>query len=76
MGRPKESGVAVMDFIEGFIQFIKELGFPIACVVALFWQNTRLNDAHKEEMAKITDALNNNTMALIELKEKIGGIQK
>ena len=65
-----------MDFIDAFMQFIKELGFPIACVVALFWQNTRLNDAHKEEMTKITDALNNNTMALIELKDKIGGFSK
>lgn len=65
-----------MDFIDGVMQFIKELGFPIACVVALFWQNTHLNELHKEEMAKITDALNNNTMALIELKDKIGGIQK
>ena len=55
------------------MNFIKELGFPIAVAVALFWQNTKLNEQHKEEMSKITEALNNNTVALTELKDKIGG---
>lgn len=55
------------------MEFIKQLGFPIAVAVALFWQNTKLNEQHKEEMTKITQALNNNTVALTELKDKIGG---
>ena len=55
------------------IEFIKQLGFPIAVAVALFWQNTKLNEQHKEEMSKVTEALNNNTLALTELKDKIGG---
>lgn len=59
--------------MEEVINFIKELGFPIAVAVALFWQNNKLNEQHKEEMAKITTALNNNTVALTELKDKIGG---
>lgn len=62
-----------MEFLNDMITFIKELGFPIACVVALFWQNTKLTESHKEEMNKITEALNNNTKALVELKDKIGG---
>lgn len=55
------------------MEFIKQLGFPIAVAVALFWQNTKLNEQHKEEMTKVTEALNNNTLALTELKDKIGG---
>lgn len=59
--------------MDTIIDLIQKLGFPIACVIALFWQNTKLNEQHKEEMGKITTALNNNTLALTELKDKIGG---
>ena len=59
--------------MEEVINFIKELGFPIACVVALFWQNNKMNEQHKEEMQTFTTAINNNTVALTELKDKIGG---
>lgn len=62
--------------MENIIQIIRDLGFPIACVVALFWQNTRLSDQHKAEMEAVTQALNNNTIVLSELKEKIGGLAK
>lgn len=55
------------------IQIIQTLGFPIACVIALFWQNNKLQEQHKEESHKMTEALNNNTLALTELKNKIGG---
>ena len=62
--------------MEEIIQIIQSLGFPVACVVALFWQNNHLNAQHKEEMAAITDALENNTQALIRLEEKIGGLNR
>ena len=62
-----------MEFIDFVINFIKELGFPIACVCALFIQNQKLTESHKEEMTKTIEALNNNTLALQELKNKIGG---
>ena len=55
------------------IQIIQTLGFPIAVAIAMFWQNNKLQEQHKEEMSKITEALENNTIALIELKDKLGG---
>ena len=55
------------------IQIIQTLGFPIAVAIAMFWQNNKLQEQHKEEMSKITEALENNTLALIELKDKLGG---
>ena len=59
--------------MDEIIQIIQTLGFPIACVVALFWQNTKMQEQHKDEMTKMIEALNNNTLALTELKDKIGG---
>ena len=55
------------------VSLIRDLGFPIAVAVALFWKNNKDQEQHKEEMDKMTEALNNNTLALIELKDKIGG---
>lgn len=62
--------------MEEVIQIIQSLGFPVACVIALFWQNNHLNEQHREEMNAITDALENNTQALIRLEEKIGGLTR
>lgn len=59
--------------MDNWVQVIQTLGFPIAVAIAMFWQNTKLQEQHKEEMCKITEALNNNTIALTELKDKIGG---
>lgn len=56
----------------GAIQtIISNLGFPIACVVAMFWMMNKERADHKEEMQKVTDALNNNTLALTELRDMI-----
>ena len=54
-------------------QLITSLGFPIACCVAMFWQNNKLNESHKEETSKLNEAINNNTIALNHLIDKIGG---
>lgn len=55
------------------VQIISSLGFPIACCVAMFWQNNKLNERHEEETAKLNEAINNNTIALNHLIDKIGG---
>lgn len=55
------------------VQIISSLGFPIACCVAMFWQNNKLNESHKEETTKLNEAINNNTMALNHLIDKLGG---
>ena len=55
------------------VQLISSLGFPIACCIAMFWQNNRMNESHKEEVTKLNEAINNNTIALNHLIDKIGG---
>lgn len=59
--------------MDEIIAVIRDLGFPIAVAVALFWKNNKDQEQHKAEMDKMTEALNNNTLALTELKDKIGG---
>ena len=65
-------------------QMITSIGFPIVACGAMAWyvkdtndkhreEVQRLNDQHKEEMEQVIEALNNNTLALQELCDKIGG---
>ena len=60
-----------MDTLQTVINLIKDLGFPIAVFIAMFWLNNKQVEQHKEEMAKVTDALNNNTLALTELRDRL-----
>ena len=60
-----------MDTLQTVINLIKDLGFPIAGCIAMFWLNNKQVEQHKEEMAKVTDALNNNTLALTELRDRL-----
>lgn len=55
------------------IQIVSSLGFPIACCVAMFWQNNKLNESHKAEVSKLNEAINNNTIALNHIIDKLGG---
>ena len=55
------------------VQLISSLGFPIACCIAMFWQNNKLNESHKEEVSKLNEAIINNTIALNHIIDKLGG---
>ena len=56
----------------GAIQgLITNLGFPIACVIAMFWMMNKESENHKEEVHKVTEALTNNTLALTALRDMI-----
>lgn len=52
---------------------VQNLGFPVICCGALYWRMLKESDNHKAEMEKVTDALNNNTQALIRLEESLKG---
>lgn len=57
--------------INTLIQLVGSLGFPIVACGALFWRMVKSDEQHKEEMYKMSEALNNNTAALVKLTEKI-----
>lgn len=59
--------------MQEIVAMIRDLGFPIAVAVGLWVQNNNMVKQHAEEMKTITGAINNNTLALTELKDKIGG---
>lgn len=46
---------------------IGSLGFPIVCCIALFWYMTKNMEQHKEEMNKMSEAINNNTNVMNQL---------
>lgn len=64
---------------------ISVVGFPIVCCGALAYyvkyiidkdrdEIQSLNELHRDQMNKITDALNNNTLVIQELKQIINAI--
>lgn len=57
--------------INAITTLISNVGVPCACLIATFYLWFKETEAHKEEMAKMTEALNNNTIALTKLTEHI-----
>ena len=66
--------------MDAWLQAITTVGFPIAMCGAMAWyvkyqtdKNREdvktLNEQHTKEMLEVTEAINNNTQALIALKE-------
>lgn len=51
---------------------IGNLGFPIACVVAMFYMWNKEREEHKEESAKWVEAINRNTEVIANLTVKLG----
>ena len=57
-------------------QIISNLGFPIACVVAMFWMLNKERDAHKAETAELAKAIENNTNVMTKMLDKLETISK
>ena len=53
-------------------QLVSNLGFPIACVCVMFWQQNEERKNHASESEKWVDALNRNTLAIERLCAEIG----
>ena len=73
----------MIDF-EAISNLIATVGFPIVCFLMAGWyvkyredkndeKFEKLNNQHDEENKRITEALNNNTIALQKLTDKLGG---
>ena len=57
--------------IQAITTLIGSLGFPIAACIACFSMLNKERDEHKAEMQKVTEAINNNTLALEALKGRL-----
>ena len=69
--------------LNGVSDLIQSVGFPIVCFLMCGWyvkyredknddKYDKLNSQHDEEMKQMVSALNNNTVALQRLTDKIG----
>lgn len=70
--------------INSIVAVISSVGFPIVACIGLGWyvkyqtdnnnkEVSEMRREHQEEIAKVTDALNNNTLALQKLCDRIDG---
>lgn len=53
------------------VTLITNVGFPISLTLILLWYIYDSNNKHKEEMDKMSEALNNNTLALTKLIDRL-----
>lgn len=64
-------GELVMMEFSQLIEVIGNKAFPILCCIVLFWSQYKERERHSEEIKNMTSALNNNTLAINELKGMI-----
>lgn len=68
------------------LNIIQSIGFPAACVIGMAWYVKYITDQHredrnaadkrhKEEITEVTNALNNNTLAIQRLTDFIVGVK-
>lgn len=57
--------------MDAIAQYIGTLGFPIAACIYLFYSLEKERESHKEEMTKVTEALNNNTLVIQSLRDSL-----
>ena len=74
-------------FMDEILTLVGSYAFPIVMCIAFFWRQYKsdeayrqemdaLRDAHAEESQQFTEALNNNTLALQRLSDKLEAMQK
>ena len=70
--------------LTGISEIISTVGFPIVCFLLCGWyvkyredkndeKYDKLNNQHEDEMKQGVSAINNNTIALQKLADKLGG---
>lgn len=58
--------------INSVTQIISNVGFPIACCLYLIYSQNRTEQAHKEEIDKLRETVENNTKVMLKLCAKLG----
>lgn len=53
------------------MQFISQVGFPIACCVFLMYQNAKQDDHFRQQQDELRKSIDNNTDAIKELARMI-----
>ena len=58
--------------INTITQFVSTLGFPIAVCLICFWYINKREEQHKEEVTELSKAINNNTIVMQKLVDRLG----
>ena len=58
--------------MEVLLEVLKDFGFPVACVAALFWQLSKEQQDHKQETQALTQAVNDLRVVLAKLCTRLG----
>ena len=59
--------------ISDIVTLITNVGFPIACTCVLFYFWNKEREQHRVETSELKDAINNNTIVMQRLLDKLGG---
>lgn len=58
------------------VDLISNTGFPIAVSLICMYYIYKQSIAHKEEIVALYEAINNNTLALTELRDKLADVSR
>lgn len=53
--------------VNALTTLIGSLGFPVVMCIIIFLQMQKNEEAHKEEIKQLTEAVQNNTIAIVEM---------
>ena len=59
--------------VSAIIQAISTVGFPIVMCLLFTYYIKYINDQHKDEIDKLSQSVNNNTLVMQKLLDKLGG---
>lgn len=59
--------------VQTICTIITTVGFPICVSLICFWYINKQQERHKEETDKLAEALNNNTVVMQKLVDKLTG---
>lgn len=54
---------------------ITSVGFPIVVCLICFWYIKNMTETHKDEVIQLTEAIQNNTLVMQKLVDKMGGVE-
>ena len=57
--------------MQDIITIISNVGFPIACCIFLYMHMNKQTELHHQEINILSEAINNNTAAVNQLKERL-----
>ena len=59
--------------VNDIVNLITTVGFPICVCLLCFWYINKMQEQHKAETDKLAEALNNNTVVMQQLVDKLSG---